>query len=225
VSTVAIVDYGLGNLFSVHQACRQAGLDAVITSAGAEIANARAVILPGIGAFGTAMETLRKLDLVEPICDFAHSGKPLLGICLGMQLLMTESHEFGRHRGLDLIPGEVVRFSDREHAGSRLKVPQVGWNRIFGTPAVWKHSLLQDVRDGEYMYFVHSYYCKPENAGVVLSTTRYGETEFCSSLQSPNIFACQFHPERSGPSGLTIYNALSTTLTVGALYERPGLQS
>jgi glutamine amidotransferase len=214
---VAIVDYGMGNLFSVQQACRQAGLEATITRSASDIEKARAVILPGIGAFGSAMATLSKLGLVEPLRGAAASGKPLVGICLGMQLLMTESHEFGRHRGLDLIPGEVVRFSDRRPAGSRLKVPQIGWNRIFGTPAVWKNTLLRDVRDGEYMYFVHSYYCKPEDATVILSTTRYGETEFCSSLQWRNIFACQFHPERSGLPGLSIYDALSASLNRTAL--------
>lgn len=204
---VAVVDYGMGNLFSVQQACRQVGLDATITSAAADIEQAQAVILPGVGAFATAMDALKKLDLVHPLRDAATAGKPLIGICLGMQLLMTESYEFGRHRGLDLIPGQVLRLSD-----TAVKVPQIGWNRIHGRTHTWNDTLLRNVRDGEYMYFVHSFYCEPADAAVVLSTTRYGENEFSSSVQKDNIFACQFHPERSGRQGLTIYDSLRATL-------------
>ncbi len=209
---VAIVDYGMGNLFSVQQACAHAGLDGRITSTASDIENASAVILPGIGAFGTAMETLNRLDLVQPLRDAALSGKPLVGICLGMQLLMTESHEFGSHPGLDLIPGEVLRLPDQPIGKSRIKVPQVGWNQIFGATA-WNNTLLRSTQNGEYMYFVHSFYCKPQDDARTLSTTRYGELEFCSSLRWRNIFACQFHPERSGRPGLSIYDSLKAGLT------------
>ena len=210
---VAIVDYGMGNLFSVKQACAQAGLRADVTSVKRDILAASAVILPGVGAFGTAMESLAKLDLVEPLKDVAASERPFVGICLGMQLLMTESHEFGRHRGLGLIEGEVVPLPPMTNDGCRFKVPQVGWNHVHaaGDGSSWKSTLLDGLVDDEFMYFVHSFYCKPADPGLVLTTTRYG-LEFCSSLRRRNIFACQFHPERSARQGLQIYRNLSAAV-------------
>lgn len=209
--TVAIVDYGLGNLFSVKHACEHVGMQATITSSRHALLQADAVILPGVGAYGNAMETLHKLDLACVLQDIAAADKPLVGICLGVQLLMTESYEFGRHKGLGIIAGSVVRF-DHPMEGSRsLKVPQVGWNRIQEVK-LWASTLLNDVMDGEYMYFVHSYIVQPEDTAVVLSTSRYGHIEFCSSLCSRNIFACQFHPERSGVQGLKIYRNLAQNL-------------
>jgi glutamine amidotransferase len=196
---VAIVDYGMGNLFSVQQACRQVGLNAVMTAEPSGVLEADAVILPGVGAFGDAMAELARCDLIHPLRDLAASGKPLLCICLGMQLLMSESHEFGRHKGLNLIEGEVVRLTGR-------KVPQVGWNRIWPTAhASWEGTWLAGVPEGAFLYFVHSFYVRPVHAQCVLSTTRYGTVEFASSVRWRNVFACQFHPERSGPAGLAIY--------------------
>ena len=213
---VAIVDYGLGNLFSVKHACEDAGLAVRITSNGAEILRASAVILPGVGAFGDAMETLARLDLVSVLRDVMASGKPMLGICLGLQLLMREGHEFGLHRGLGIIDGEVVRLDESHHGTRRLKVPHVGWNAIrlpSGRSAdAWEESLLNGVPDGTFMYFVHSYYPRPSDPDVVLSTTTYGGGEFCSGLQRDNVFGCQFHPERSGWSGLRVYRNLATSL-------------
>lgn len=218
VGFVAVVDYGMGNLFSVKQACQHAGLTAVITASKAEILAADAVILPGVGAFGDAMETLTRMDLVSVLRDFASSPKPMLGICLGMQLLMTESHEFGRHRGLDVVEGEVTRLPDSHDGRRQVKVPQVGWNRVHfnGTgcsqvsaetgPRANEEPLLNGVSDGEYMYFVHSFYPIPADSSVIVSTTQYGSVDFCSSLRSGNVFACQFHPERSGQAGLRIYH-------------------
>jgi glutamine amidotransferase len=223
VARVAIVDYGMGNLFSVSQACEHVGLRAVITASAGEIQAADAVILPGVGAFGDAMETLEKLDLINVLLDLAASPTPLLGICLGMQLLMTESQEFGKHRGLGIVEGEVVRL-ESGGAGSRtVKVPQVGWNRIY-PPArgagglsgsgdtTWDMPLLAGIPSGEYMYFVHSYYPKPADASAVVSTTSYGPLEFCSSYCQGNVFAFQFHPERSGRQGMSIYRNLAATL-------------
>ena len=213
---VAVVDYGLGNLYSVKQACRQVGLRAGITSSKNDIRDADAVILPGVGAFGDAMETLHRLDLVGPLKDAAASGRPLIGICLGLQLLMTESFEFGRHAGLDLISGPVVKFEEpADSSGRPLKVPQVGWNGIFrkdgsSGPDPWDRGPLEGLPDGEYMYFVHSFYVKPEDEGLVLSRSGYGNVEFCSSLRKGNVFACQFHPERSGRQGLKVYQNLKS---------------
>jgi glutamine amidotransferase len=206
---VAIVDYEMGNLFSVSRACAAAGMDAAITSEKRDILAADAVIIPGVGAFGDAMTTLQRLDLVSVLRDLAQRGTPLAGICLGLQLLMTESEEFGRHRGLDIIPGTVRRLRSASSEGRNLKVPQVGWNRI-SPPASraggWNGTVLEDIPEGEFMYFVHSYFVEPESHDLVLSATRYGELEFCSSIQSENLFACQFHPERSGPVGMQIYD-------------------
>jgi len=222
---VVIVDYGLGNLYSVKQACEYAGLSTEITSSKGKILQADAVILPGVGAYGDAMATLNKLDLVRPLQDVAKSKKYLIGICLGMQLLMTESYEFGIHKGLGIIDGEVVPFENPVDNDSfdglsrRLKVPQVGWNQVWeisssnGLEQIeWQDTLLKGVSNGEYMYFVHSLFVKPDNNDLVVSTSRYGQIEFCSSLQYNNVFACQFHPERSGTQGLCMYENIASLL-------------
>lgn len=203
---VAIVDYGMGNLFSVQQACTHVGLEAMITAEASRLLTADAVILPGVGAFGDAMAELTRRDLVVPLREAVASGKPVLGICLGMQLLMSESEEFGRHQGLNIVEGTVTRLAVAAEAGARLKVPQVGWNRIARPPgASWDRSALDGLADGECLYFVHSFHAVPNDPAVILSTTRYGPTTFCSSLRRGALFACQFHPERSGPPGLRIY--------------------
>ena len=215
---IAIVDYGLGNLFSVRNAFTHVGLNAIITSKSAEIEAANAVMLPGVGAFGDAMDSLERLGLTELLKDVAASGKPFIGICLGLQLLFTESREFGSHKGLGIIEGEVVRFEDApaQSRGSRhLKVPHVGWSRINkpkGNKEHWDNGPLSELTDGEYMYFVHSYFVRPSEENVVLSTSNYGDVEFCSSISRGNIFACQFHPERSGPPGLGIYLRLANMI-------------
>lgn len=213
---VAIVNYGVGNLFSVRAACECAGLDGFVTDAALEIREASAVILPGVGAFGDAMEALRSRDLPSVLLDVADAGTPLLGICLGMQLLMTESSEFGSHEGLGIIPGRVVPL--RPGSGpSKVKVPHVGWNRLqaCGTGREpWAGTLLEGLEDGAFMYFVHSYVVQPEDEGVVIARTRCGENDFPAVLQSRNLFACQGHPERSGPQGLTVYHNLARTLAL-----------
>lgn len=206
---VAIVDYGMGNLFSLKNACEHVGLNAMITSSQHDIVGADAVILPGVGAFGNAMATLRRLDLINVLVDLAASKKPFLGICLGMQLLMTESLEFGRHAGLGIIPGTVVRFEKPMGIQGALKVPQVCWNRMFKVEGIddpWSGSLLEGLPQGVFMYFVHSYYVRLEERKIGIALTRYGKIEFCSALRYGNIFACQSHPERSGPQGLRIYS-------------------
>lgn len=213
--TAAIVDYGMGNLFSVKRACESVGMKAEITSSSKAIFEAEAVILPGVGAFGHAMETLKELNLVTTLQEVARSSKPFLGICLGMQLMMTESFEFGHHEGLGLIPGSVRHFEDpRDSSGKILKVPQVGWNRISpSSPNSWEGTPLEGLPEGEFMYFVHSYYVTPQDSKVSIATSRYGHLEFCSSLNRENLFACQFHPERSGPQGLKIYAQLKRRIT------------
>lgn len=203
---VAIIDYGLGNLFSIKHACEHVGLSVQITNDAKEVVAARSVILPGVGAFADAMKSLVKLDLVSPIKDVAASNTPLLGICLGQQLLFTESEEFGNTKGLDLIPGKVQYFPVQTVEDRTLKVPQVGWNTITPPTAnAWHGTLLESVPLGTDMYFVHSCYVVPENTDAVLTVTTYGEVEFCSGSRHKNITAFQFHPERSGVGGLQIY--------------------
>ena len=218
---VAIIDFGMGNLFSVKNVCQLVGLDAVITSSRLEVEAAQAVILPGVGAFGKAMETLQKYDLIDAIKDSVAQGKPFVGICLGLQLLMSESEEFGRHKGLDIIKGSVIRFNNMDDKITRFKVPHVGWSAI-RLPSLsitpWAQSMLAAIEPGQYMYFVHSYYVQPSDEKMVLSTTEYGGIQFCSSIQYKNIFACQFHPERSAEQGLAIYKNLAQVLQ--EKYER-----
>lgn len=210
---VAIIDYGLGNLFSVKQACDHVGLRTRVTSQKKDITKADAMILPGVGAFGDAMGILNKMDLVRPILDFINSKRPFLGICLGMQLLFSESEEFGQHKGLDVIKGKVVKFPKKNNDGQINKIPQVGWNRIkrplLAEDPYWNGTVLNHVNDGEFMYFVHSFYAVPEEKSVALSITEYGEITYCSSIQRGNIFAFQFHPEKSAYQGLKIYRNFS----------------
>jgi glutamine amidotransferase len=207
---VAIIDYGMGNLFSISRACEMSGINACITAQAKMIHAADAVILPGVGAFGSAMAQLNGLDLVSPIRDIVAKGMPFLGICLGMQLLFEESEEFGQHKGLGIIRGLVRRFPKVSSSGARIKVPQVGWNQINKSSGKeWDDTLLCDVPDEAYMYFVHSYYCVPADPVTTLSTTSYGGIQYCSSLHYGNVRAFQFHPEKSAARGLSIYVALS----------------
>lgn len=207
---VAVVDYGLCNLFSVRQACLHVGLRPVITQDPNALREAAGIILPGVGAFGEAMANLRRLGLAEALRDAVREGRPLLGVCLGMQLLFSQSEEFGLHAGLDIIPGRVARFTappDRT-----MKIPHMGWSRLH--PARdWSDTPLRGLVDGNFLYFVHSYYVVPENSDVVLATTRYGGTTFCSSLSQGKIFAVQFHPEKSATNGLSIYAAWADSLS------------
>ena len=217
MARVAIIDCEIGNLFSVQKACENAGLDGKITSDRGEMLAADGVILPGVGAFGDAMSNLCRLDLVAPIQDYIAAGRPFMGVCLGMQLLFSESEEFGDHRGLNVIPGRIVRFVGHETAGRKVKVPQVSWNQIHplrnDRNSGWDGSPLQDIDAGEFMYFVHSYYSVPDDPSVELCRTVYGDTSYCSGVTSGNVFATQFHPEKSGPEGLKIYRAWGATLT------------
>lgn len=205
---VAIIDYEMGNLFSVQHACAAVGLEPVVTTDKRVLLESEAAILPGVGAFGAAMDNLHKLDLVRPILDFIAAGKPLMGICLGMQLVFEESEEFGVHKGLGLVGGRVVRFSNRGPEGAAVKVPQIGWNRIDppkDRPEAWRGTALEGIAAGEYMYFVHSYYALPSDPDDALTITDYEGTGYCSAVKRGNVFASQFHPEKSAIEGLKIY--------------------
>lgn len=207
-SKVAIVDYGLGNLFSINQACEHVGLDSSITSDHDTIRNADAVILPGVGAFGDAMNSLRQDNLVELLLESVKQGKPFMGICLGMQLLFDESSEFGDHKGLGLITGKIKRFPELDENGKKNRVPQIQWNRIYpNTAEIWDDSPLRNVEDGAYMHFVHSYYAEPEDSSHILSYSEYGGIRYASSVKKDNIIGIQFHPEKSAELGIRIYQS------------------
>jgi glutamine amidotransferase len=195
---IAIVDYGMGNLRSVQKALERIGARAVITRDPALIATADAAVLPGVGAFGTCMENLRRYDLVAPVKDFVATGRPFLGICLGMQLLFDTSEEFGPVEGLGILPGRVVRFAP-DPTGLR-KIPHMGWNTL---RVVRQAPALAGIEDGTPVYFVHSYYPVPDDARVIATVTDYGG-EFVSSVWLENVFACQFHPEKSQAAGLRL---------------------
>ncbi len=195
---IAIIDYGMGNLRSVHKALEAVGADAVVSSRPQTILDADSVVLPGVGAFKDCMDNLDRLGLIHVVRKSIQSGKPFLGICLGLQLLFEESVEFGTVAGLGILPGKVMRFHFPDDPA--LKVPHMGWNTL----TVHKPSPLFDsMMAHPYYYFVHSYYVVPENRDVVATTTCYGE-DFVSGIEHDNIHAFQFHPEKSQKQGLAL---------------------
>jgi glutamine amidotransferase len=197
---IAIIDYGRGNLRSVQKGFERVGWEATITRTTQKIRDARAVVLPGVGAFRDCMENLERLGLVDPILESIRSGKPFLGICLGLQLLFSISEEFGPTPGLSVFKGKVQRFPTNTTTMKELKIPHMGWNtiRIRHTSPV-----LQEVPDSSFFYFVHSFYVNPEDPDLMCTETDYGIT-FVSSIQKDNVFATQFHPEKSQSLGLRI---------------------
>ncbi len=201
---VIIIDYQLGNLFSVKQACDTVGLDAKISSDREEILHADALILPGVGAFIEAMNNLKKFGLDTAIQEKVKGGTPIFGICLGQQLLFTESEEFGAGKGLDLISGVIKRFPEK-FEDRRIKVPHIAWNTIYKSVQEWNTSSLSELVEKDFMYFIHSYYVKPNDDSCILTKTNYDGIEFCSSILKNNIFATQFHPEKSAAKGISIY--------------------
>lgn len=203
---IVIVDYGVGNLRSVQKGLERAGALVVVSSDPSEIDIAQGVILPGVGAFGDGMANLRARGLVDPVLRQVEAGKPLLGICLGMQLLFEESEEMGRHRGLGLLPGRVVRFPD-----SDLKVPHIGWNQLLGG----RGAVLAGTEERAWAYFVHSYYAVPEEPTDVLATTEYG-LEFASVVGRAKIWGAQFHPEKSQEVGLRLLENFANLVGEGS---------
>ena len=193
---VAIIDYDAGNIRSVEKAIRYLGKEAVVTSDPEKILAADRVILPGVGAFGDAMKRLHAMGLVEVIRQAADRGTPFLGICLGLQLLFEKSEESPGVPGLGLLQGEILRLPELPG----LKVPHIGWNSLKYPNPGW---LFRGIPEDSYVYFVHSYYLKAQDEGIVTATTEYG-TLVHASVESGNLFACQFHPEKSSETGLTI---------------------
>lgn len=200
---IVIVDYGVGNLFSLSSSLSALGFDTVISNKKEDIISADKIILPGVGAFGDAIKKLNASGLVPTILDEVKKGKPMLGICLGMQLLFDKSYEYGEHKGLGLIKGEVVDLkSDLEKSGFDYKVPEMGWNLLkFHN----KSPLFKYINEGDYVYFVHSYHAvNCENS--LIASTEYG-IQVTAAVQNKNVFGAQFHPEKSGEVGLKILKA------------------
>lgn len=199
---IVIIDYGVGNLFSLKSSFASLGIEAEVSADPSKVEAAERLVLPGVGAFGDAADKLKESGLWDVVISQAKSGKPLLGICLGMQLLLEESYEFGRHQGLGLVPGKVVPIAGVIPAG--LKIPQMGWNALKLTQ---RSSIFSNTIEGEHMYFVHSYYCASP-AENITAVCEYG-AELTAAVQNGNVFGCQFHPEKSGPAGLKILKAFS----------------
>ena len=197
---IAIVNYGVGNLFSLASSFGAIGEDVSVTSSPDDLKTAERIILPGVGAFEDAAKKLLSSGLAQPLVDEANAGKPVLGICLGMQLLFTKSYEFGEHDGLGLIPGTVRAIAEVVPEG--LKIPQMGWNSLHITQS---GGVFANTREGEYVYFVHSYSARCEDK-YITATTEYG-AELVAAVQKGNIFGVQFHPEKSGNVGLGILRA------------------
>ena len=196
MNNIAILDYGMGNLRSVQKALEKYGASVVLSSHPEEIKAMAALVVPGVGSFDDCIRNLKRNNLDRTITEFISSGRPFLGICLGLHILFEGSEE-GREKGLGIFKGKVLRFSPI------LKVPHMGWNSLEFTASGKKCEILKDIKDGEYFYFVHSYYVKPEDKSIIATTTDY-DVEFTSSVCSKNIFACQFHPEKSQKAGLKL---------------------
>jgi len=195
---IAIVDYNMGNLASVKNAFAKLGKETVVESDPSKFKNYDKLILPGVGAFGDAMEHLKDRDMIEPLREYAKSGKPMLGICLGMQLLFESSEEFGRNEGLGIIKGYVSAF-DTSKFSEPLKVPHMGWNRMFTK----KHLLFENLDDEHYLYFVHTYHVNCSDSNDIIGSSHYGY-EFTSAVAHGNVFGIQPHPEKSHDNGLKI---------------------
>ena len=205
---IAVIDYGMGNLRSVQKSLEFVGAKVIVTHDPDLILNANSVVLPGVGAFKDCMANLKKLKLIDPIRKFIDGGKPLLGICLGLQVLFEESEEYGPVAGLGILPGKVVKFpggSSETKNGRPIKIPHMGWNQIKVKKNV---PLFRGVGDAPYFYFVHSYYVVPEDQNMIATVTNYG-VEFVSGIQHKNIYAFQFHPEKSQTLGLSILEQFS----------------
>jgi glutamine amidotransferase len=214
---IAIIDYGIGNLRSVEKAFLHVGADARLTADPAEVRSASGVVLPGVGAFGACATGLRRAEFDGLVLELAAAGRPLLGICVGMQLLFEESEEMGQHAGLGLCPGRVVRFAEgwMDAAGARLKVPQIGWNQLWHDET---DPLLAGVPNGSYAYFVHSYYCRTYDPAHVVATTDYG-VAYASIVRKGTVWGVQFHPEKSHTVGLQILRNFVSFV------ETPGVSS
>lgn len=197
---ISIIDYGVGNLYSITKACRKFSDSIILTEDPDIIKSSSALILPGVGSFGAGIDGLKRRNLVGVIREFADSGKPILGICLGAQLMMSRGYEFGEFNGLDIIPGKVIKFG-KLSLGT--KIPHIGWNKIIINDSAQKN-IFSSLGAEPHFYFVHSYIMEPDNSENIFAVTNYGGSSFCSVIKQGNIYGCQFHPEKSAKDGLKI---------------------
>jgi len=202
---VAVLDYGIGNLHSVAKALRAVGTNPVLTSDPEGVRRADMLVVPGVGAFADCLGCLLKSELDQPVLEFIRSGRPFLGICVGMQMLFSESREFGTHKGLGVIEGTVDRLKEEDG----VKVPHIGWNAIRPSRP-WSGSFLEDCPPGEMLYFVHSFSATPAREQDRLADAGYGSNRICAAVQKDNVMGTQFHPEKSGPLGLKILERFVT---------------
>jgi glutamine amidotransferase len=203
---ISVIDYGVGNLLSVQRGFDNCGTEVNFVSTPAEILAAEKLVLPGVGAFPNAMTSLSNLGLVSAIQDFSLTGRPMLAICLGMQLLLDESEEFGKTEGLGIIEGLVTAVPNTDAMGAKQKIPHIGWNELHTRQSkeVWQDSILNGLSSGDATYFVHSYMATPKNQENLLAYTPYGATDVPAVITKNNVTGCQFHPEKSGEVGLLI---------------------
>jgi glutamine amidotransferase len=203
---VAVIDYGVGNLLSVRRGLERAGAVVNVTADPEQILAAPRVVLPGVGAFAKGMENLRLVGLDEVVREVAARGVPLFGICLGMQLLLDESDEFGSSKGLGLVPGRVVPVPAAGPDGAPQKIPHIGWNGLLRPVSrhSWDHTVLENVQEGDAVYFVHSYMASPADSRDALANCNYGGVTVGAAVGRGNVWGCQFHPEKSGENGLRV---------------------
>ncbi len=205
MTDISIIDYGINNLKSVSMAFEKIGRNAEIINRPAQALAANCLVLPGIGAFGDGMNGLKERGLIEPIKQKVSQGTPMLGICLGMQMLFTESEEFGLHKGLNFIPGRVIPFRKPDEMNiTGYKVPHMGWNGLEKQGREWKGTLLESTNEKSDVYFVHSFYPDVKDSNYILATTEHGGQRFCSVVKKYNVIGTQFHPEKSGAVGLNM---------------------
>lgn len=205
-TSVTIIDYGVGNLLSVIRAFEYCGAEVTVTDRPEGIEQANKLILPGVGAFADGMAGLQERGLVKSIYQYAVSERPIMGICLGMQMMLETSEEFGIHEGLGLVQGQVLAIPAHDVAGNPHKIPHIGWNQISPTAKgqPWESTIMQEVEANSYTYFVHSYAAVPSNEEHRLANCYYNGVEICAAIQSGVMYGCQFHPEKSGEVGLKI---------------------
>ena len=202
---VTIIDYGVGNLFSVTNAIHKCGFQANATSDVNEILNAKALILPGVGAFKNGIDNIKKKNLVDAIKKFVAQGKPLLGICLGMQLLAKKSLEFGVHNGLSIIDGTVMPLANHIKLGKNIKIPNIGWTELEKTCNLdWQKTIFNNLRTSDQVYLIHSYYFKPSDSKYILANADFNGKKICIAVKKGNVYGTQFHPEKSGEVGLQV---------------------
>lgn len=200
--SIAILDYDIGNVRSISEAFKKHGAEVFLTRNKFDILESDGLVIPGVGSFSHGMKSLSCYGLIEIIKEFSELNKPILGICLGMQLLFDESYEYGKTQGLSLLKGKVIKIPTKNSQSEKL--PHVSWNEIYLNEISWNNTILSNIDNGSEMYFVHSYVAEPEDTSQILSITEYSKNKFCSSIKKGNIYGCQFHPEKSGTNGLRL---------------------